>query len=102
MNQGNLVFQTQWNSGRGVQSYRLPNQIGALWWHLMFQAELSGCFRAIHLKPIFPAICGNQPEVVQNSRAKGCLLIDDRTSKAPDSKTADNVTPQAMRAEEFG
>jgi hypothetical protein len=51
-----FVCQAGCNSWGGVKCYRLPDQIGAFWWHLMFRAELTGSIRAIHLKPIVPSV----------------------------------------------
>src|SRR6266446_9353938 len=35
-----------------MKCYCLPNEVGALWWHLVFVAKLASGIRSIHLEPV--------------------------------------------------
>ncbi|HEX3342379.1 MAG TPA: hypothetical protein VHT68_24765 [Pseudolabrys sp.] len=97
-----LVCQPSCDSRRGMQCDRFPNQIGALWRHLMLRAELASSLCPIHLKPIVAAVSGNQSEVVQGRGAKSGFLIGYRAAEAPDSKATENVCSKTMSAEKLG
>jgi hypothetical protein len=100
--QSYLVCQSSCDSRRGVQRDRLPNQVGALWRHLMLRAELPSSIRPIYLKPIVATVSGNQSEVVQSRGAKSGFLIGYRMAEVPDSKATENVCSQTMSAEKLG
>jgi hypothetical protein len=85
-----------------VKCYRLPDQIGAFWWHLMFRAELTGSIRAIHLKPIVAPVSREESQVVQRCTAKSGFLIDHLPAQTSHSETSENISPKTMRAEELG
>jgi hypothetical protein len=102
MDQCDLVCESGRDSRRGVQRDRLPNQVGALWRHLMLRAELPSSIRPIYLKPIAATVSGNQSEVVQSRRAKSGFLIDHRMAQVPDSKATENVCSKTMSAEKLG
>jgi hypothetical protein len=102
VDQCDLVCQPSCDSWRGVERDRLPNQIGALWRHLVLRAEMPSSIRPIHLEPIVAAVSRNQSEVVQNRSAKSSFLVGHRAAEAPDDKAAENVCPKTMRAEKLG
>jgi hypothetical protein len=39
-----------------MKCYCFPNEVGALWWHLMFLAELASGIRSIHLEPVVATV----------------------------------------------
>jgi hypothetical protein len=102
MNQSYFAGQPCGNPGRGMQRDRLPNDIGALWRHLMLYAEIASGLGAIHLKTVVAAIGRDQTKIVQDRPAKRGLLIHHRTSDTPDGQASENVRAQTMRAEKCG
>ena len=56
MHQCYFVCQASCDSWRCMKCYCLPNEVGALWWHLVFLAKLASGIRSIHLEPVVATV----------------------------------------------
>jgi hypothetical protein len=60
MHQCYFVCQAGCDSWRCVKCYCLPNEVGALSWHLVLLAELASGIRSIHLKSVVATVSRHQ------------------------------------------